>query len=115
MKRILLVEDDHDIAEVITFTLEKAGFQVMKADSAEVALELFRFQKPDLVLSDFKMPGMDGDDFARTIREENPHIPIIILSGFSGELDELPVNFILNKPVDQTRLLQLVQRLLDVA
>ena len=115
MARILLVEDDEDIKEVITFTLEKAGFQVMKADSAEVAIELFRFQKPDLVLSDYKMPGMSGADFAKTVREIDQSIPIIILSGYTGELDEIPVNFILSKPVDQERLLQLVKRLLPAA
>lgn len=91
MARILLVEDEPAIQELIVCNVELAGHEAVRADSAEQALEAIRDSLPDLVLLDWMLPGMSGVDFARRLRAEKRtrDIPIIFLTARSEERDKL--------------------------
>lgn len=69
-QKILLVDDEPDILEIIGFNLEREGYEVFTAPNGRKALEIARKQKPDLVLLDVMMPEMDGMDTCRELRED---------------------------------------------
>jgi two-component system phosphate regulon response regulator PhoB len=91
MARILLVEDEPAIQELIVCNVEMAGHEAIRADSAEQALESIRDSLPDLVLLDWMLPGMSGVDFARRLRADKRtrDVPIIFLTARSEERDKL--------------------------
>lgn len=89
-RRVLLIEDDGDIAEAITYQLEKVGLQVRVARTGEEGLEFAR-KGADLVLLDLNLPGMDGLEVCRMIRRQSgtAQVPIIIVSARSDEVDRV--------------------------
>ena len=89
-RRVLLIEDDDDIAEAIAYQMEKAGLQVRTARTGEEGLEAAR-RGVDLVLLDLNLPGMDGLEVCRMIRRQQTtaHVPIIIVSARSDEVDRV--------------------------
>ena len=91
MKRILLVEDEQPIREMVRFALDKAGFQTDEAEDAEQGLIQIAAQSPDLLLLDWMLPGMSGLDLARRLRREEvtASIPIIMLTARSEEHDRV--------------------------
>src|SRR3974377_1101638 len=88
MKSILVVEDEQKIVQLVRDYLENAGFKVVSAENGRVALEIRRLEKPDLVVLDLGLPGMDGLDVIRNIRKESD-VPIIVLTARSEESDKL--------------------------
>ena len=97
MRKVLVVDDDSHIRDVVCFALRRAGFDVTEAADGEAALLAFRREKPDLVILDILMPVMDGLDVCRTIRAEALHgsesggrnIPILFLSSKDAEADRV--------------------------
>ena len=89
-RRVLLIEDDRDIAEAIAYQLEKAGLQVRMAYTGEEGLEAAR-RGVDLVLLDLNLPNMDGLEVCRMIRRQSAtaHVPIIIVSARGEEVDRV--------------------------
>ena len=87
-KRILLVDDDDLLRRSLAFNLERAGFTAATAASAEDALALARSEVPDLVLLDIGLPGMDGLDALRHLRQQLS-APVIFLTARRRELDEV--------------------------
>jgi two-component system, OmpR family, response regulator AdeR len=85
---VLVVEDDEDIAESLELFLRKEHYRTERANSGEKALKLFRAAKPDLVLLDVGLPGMDGLEVLRTIRTESK-TPVMMLTARSQDIDEL--------------------------
>jgi two-component system, OmpR family, alkaline phosphatase synthesis response regulator PhoP len=87
--RILAVDDEEDIRELLRYNLEKDGFEVSAAESGEKALELLRSEKPDLILLDLMLPGMDGFEVCRILKRNTgtSAIPIVILSAKGEESD----------------------------
>ena len=90
MSRVLVIEDDPDIAEAITYQLERAGNSVKVARTGEEGLEGVR-RGADLVLLDLNLPGMDGLEVCRMIRRQQStaHVPIIIVSARAEEMDRV--------------------------
>ena len=84
--KVLVVEDDRNIAELLQMYLEKEGYKAILAYDGGQGLELFRSEKPDMVLLDIMMPVMNGYDVCRAIRAES-QIPVIMLTA-KGELDD---------------------------
>jgi DNA-binding response OmpR family regulator len=89
-RRVLLIEDDGDIAEAISYQLEKVGLHVKVARTGEEGIEAVR-RGADLVLLDLNLPGMDGLEVCRLIRRQpgTAHIPIIIVSARADEVDRV--------------------------
>ena len=87
-EKILIVEDEKDLAKLIRYNLEKESFRVTTARDAETGLKLARKARPDLILLDIMLPKMDGLEFLRTIRPE-VQVPIILLSAKRSEMDRI--------------------------
>ncbi len=89
-KRVVVIEDELDIAEAISYQLEKIGLQVRVARTGEEGLDAVR-RGTDLVLLDLNLPGMDGLEVCRMIRRQQStaHIPIIIVSARTEEVDRV--------------------------
>ena len=84
--KILLVDDEPDIREALDLYLSQFGYTVLKAENGEKALEAFRKDNPPIVLSDIKMPGMDGIELLQKIKAENPDTEVIMITGH-GDMD----------------------------
>ena len=82
MKRILVVDDEIGARTLIGIMLDRGGFEVLKASDGNEALSLLERDKPDLVILDIMMPGMDGFELCKRIRErpETTETPILMLS-----------------------------------
>ena len=88
MEEILIVEDERDIREILSFNLERAGYRTVEASTAEEGLEKLT-QSTSLILLDVMLPGMSGFEMASKIREADSHVPIIFLTARSSEEDVL--------------------------
>ena len=88
MEEILIVEDERDIREILSFNLERAGYKAIEASSAEQGLEKLN-QSTSLILLDVMLPGMSGYEMAAKVREGGSHVPIIFLTARSAEEDVL--------------------------
>ncbi|MDA1075145.1 MAG: phosphate regulon transcriptional regulator PhoB [Proteobacteria bacterium] len=88
---ILLIEDEPDIREMLTFSLERAGYEVWPAETAEQALTLLEGPLPSIVLIDWMLPGMSGIELARRLRrdEHTASLPLIMLTARGEESDKL--------------------------
>lgn len=84
-KKILVVDDEPDFLEVITARLTANGYVVATASSGEEALEKVKNDKPDAVLLDVLMPGMDGLEILKRIRKADSELPVYIITAFSTE------------------------------
>jgi CheY-like chemotaxis protein/two-component sensor histidine kinase len=82
-KRVMLIDDDHDVRRVVSDMLEALGHQVREADSGLAGLKLIDVQVPDIVLLDFAMPHLNGAEVAKLLKEKHPDLPLIFISGFS--------------------------------
>ena len=78
---ILLVDDEEGIRKVLGISLKDRGYEVLTAGGGEEALRLFRKERPPIVLTDIKMPGMDGIDLLQRIKEERPETEVIMITG----------------------------------
>ena len=83
---ILLVDDERDICDVLDISLSDLGYQVHTAQDGEKALQIFRDIHPPIVLTDIRMPGMDGIELLRTIKRESPDTEVIMITGH-GDMD----------------------------
>jgi two-component system, OmpR family, alkaline phosphatase synthesis response regulator PhoP len=116
--RILLVEDEESLMEVIRFNLEMEGYAVTGAVNGKDALDLLRKQKFDLAILDVMLPQLDGFTVCQTIRAENNRTPVLFLTAKSTSTDRVAGLKIggddyLTKPFNLEELLLRVQRLLD--
>ena len=118
MIRILLVEDSDDILFILQMELEWRGYVVDIAKDANAAVEIARLTRPDVIVSDLRMPGMDGYEFIKCVRQV-PHlaaVPAIALTGFSMEKElrqAIVCGFTacLTKPVEANELARLIESL----
>jgi len=121
MKRILVVDDEIGALTLIGIMLERGGFEVLKAKDAEQALNVLELETPDLIILDVMMPGMDGIELCRVLRQRNDtqELPILILSARgdaksvmsgmdAGASDYLP------KPILHHDLVAKVRRMLNL-
>lgn len=88
MHKVLIVDDDPHIREVLRFALEKAGFKTQEAEDGKQALARFQAFAADLVVLDIMMPEMDGTDVCRTLRQSS-RVPIVFLSSKDEEIDRI--------------------------
>lgn len=89
MRRLLLVEDNTDLAFGLRTSLEVEGYEVMVAPTGPDGLESVRRDTPDLVVLDLMLPGMSGYDVLRTIRREGFDMPVLVMTAKSEEVDKV--------------------------
>ncbi|WP_163651685.1 response regulator YycF [Listeria sp. PSOL-1] len=87
-KKILVVDDEKPIADIVKFNLNKEGFEVVCAYNGDEALELVEEVKPDLILLDIMLPGRDGIEVCREVRKKYD-MPIIMLTAKDSEIDKV--------------------------
>ncbi|GAA0475382.1 hypothetical protein Ade02nite_41480 [Paractinoplanes deccanensis] len=86
---VLVADDDEDVRDLMTFKLERAGFRVIAADNGATALDLVRSSRPDAVILDIDMPGLDGLTVCHQLRASaaTTGIPVLMVSGRGRDLD----------------------------
>ncbi len=87
-KKVLVVDDELEIVKLVRAYLERAGFAVVTAREGREALAVFRHERPQLVILDLNLPGMDGLDVCRALRRDSD-VPIIMLTARIEEADRL--------------------------
>jgi DNA-binding response OmpR family regulator len=86
--RVLVVEDDEGIREMLKYNLSSAGFSVQEASDGAAGLRTARTARPDLILLDLMLPGMSGFDFCRALRKTS-RVPIIMITAKDSEVDKI--------------------------
>ncbi len=91
MRKIALVEDDSDLFALVKYNLEKEGFAFVGSQTGRGVIDLFRREKPDLILLDIMLPDSDGLDICKAIRQhaELAHVPVIFLTARASETDRI--------------------------
>ena len=91
MKRILIVDDEEHILELLEYNLQQEGYKPITADTGEKALELIEAEEIDLVLLDWMLPGIDGIDVLKSIRSSsnNSKLPVILLTAKGDEISKV--------------------------
>lgn len=117
-KKILVVEDDSDVLNLLTLVLRGAGYSVATASDGRTALKKLPSLKPDLVVLDLLLPGMDGFAVCETMRgcSESSHLSVLMLTGLSSQFARLAgfeagANDYLTKPFTPEELLERVHSL----
>ena len=113
-KTVLIVEDEQNIVDILSFNLEREGYNTLEAYDGKTGLQLALEQNPDLVLLDLMLPGMDGFDVCREIRKAGSAVPIIMLTAREEETDkvlglELGADDYITKPFAMRELLARVK------
>ena len=120
MSKIMIVDDEEKIREIVLKMLEDKGHEVMEAESGKECLEIIKDKKPDLILMDVMMPEMDGWEAAREIKKDkaNEEIIISMLTIRSEDedkiksLDDASADWHIAKPIKREKLIQTVGWLL---
>ena len=91
MKRVLIIEDEIDLAELLAFNLEKEGYDATCVHDGKLGLDRARADHPDLILLDLMLPGMLGTDVCKALRKDTraAHIPIIMITAKGDEIDRV--------------------------
>ena len=113
-KTVLIVEDEQNIVDILSFNLEREGYNTLEAYDGPTGLQLALEQNPDLVLLDLMLPGMDGFEVCRRIRETGSAVPILMLTAREEETDkvlglELGADDYITKPFGMRELLARVK------
>ena len=117
---IWITDDDASICWVIDKALNKQGYLTRTFERGETVLSALKFERPDLIVSDIHMPGIDGFDLLKQVNELSPNIPVIIMTAF-GDLDSAVSSFkggayeYLTKPFDTDELVALVAKAVDIS
>ncbi len=111
----MLADDQPSVRQAITLLLSLDKHRVVEAGDGVEALDLFKRDRFDLVITDFEMPGMKGSELATRIRQVSPSQPILMITAFAEELGQMdnPVDVILTKPFQLQELRQALASLLS--
>ena len=88
-KRVLIVDDEKAIVDILEFNLQRDGYDTLKAYDGPEGLRMAREENPDLVLLDVMLPGMDGFEVCRTLRAEGSDVPIVMITAREEETDKV--------------------------
>ena len=112
--RVLVADDDADVREVICLALDRVGVEISAVGSASEAMAVFNDYRPDVLISDWKMPGMDGIDLVSHLKKRDPHLASILITGFGTKETIIEaftrgkINYYVSKPFKVDELLEVV-------
>lgn len=117
MKKILIIEDEKNMVEGLRFNLEARNYFVIAAPDGETGLEKTVEERPDLIILDLMLPGINGYEVCKKLKESNPEIPIVMLTAKSQESDiitglDLGADDYITKPFSVLELLARINALL---
>jgi len=119
MRKIIIVEDEEEIRELLKLRLEKMGFECFLAEDGLRAVTLVKDKRPDLVVLDLMLPKLSGEEVCKEIRKdpEVGNTPIIMLTGKDSDVDRvvgkvIGANCYMSKPCDVHKLLDVINNLL---
>jgi two-component system, OmpR family, alkaline phosphatase synthesis response regulator PhoP len=119
-KKILIVDDEPDILKIVIFRLKSKGYQTTSAISGEEALSLLAEDKPDLIILDLRLPGINGDEVCRKIKtnQEFCDIPVILLTASTGQdleklTEEIGAIDFIRKPFDSQEFIDKIEAILS--
>ena len=119
MKRALVIEDNENNMELITFILEKNGYSTIKAENGKIGIELALKEKPDFILLDIQLPDMDGLEVLKELRksEINSDTPVIAITSYamSGDRERLlqaGCNGYIEKPIDPVTIINQIREII---
>ena len=117
--RILVIDDEESVRDILSRMLRSKGHQVMGASNGEEGIERFRSERFDLVFTDLGMPKMSGWEVGRAIKEMNPKVPIAMITGWGVELNrekmnESGIDLIVSKPFNFDQVIQLVSEAMEL-
>jgi len=119
MKKVLVIEDNADNMKLITFILEKNGYNTIRAENGTTGIELALKEKPDFVLLDIQLPDMDGTEVLKELRksEIDGGIPIIPITSYamSGDRERLigaGCNGYIEKPIDPVTIMNQIKEII---
>lgn len=115
--RVLIIEDEENIREVLEEMLSAEGYAVVQAKSGEEGIDIFKKQKVDLVITDLGMTRLSGWEVADQIKALAPHTPVILSTGWGVKLDQFEmhkknIDRILRKPFKMEQILNMISELL---
>jgi CheY-like chemotaxis protein len=116
-RRIMIVDDDESIRSLLRMTLPDEDYEMAEAADGAAALQQFRAEAPDLILLDWRMPGIGGSTVLDAVKAENPQLPVIVLTSEVEDhhralAEALNADAFLTKPFSPLELLATVERLL---
>ena len=107
--KLLVIDDEESTRDLLRITLESDGYEVLTAEDGPIGLEIFTKENPTIVLTDIKMPGMDGIEVLRRVKEHNKDAEVIVITGH-GEMNlainalQLEASDFINKPISDAAL-----------
>jgi len=116
--QLLLIDDEPGILKVLGISLADRGYRVLTAESGEKALHVFHEARPEIILTDIKMPGMDGIELLKRIKEESPNTEVIMITGH-GEMElaiqslKYDASDFITKPIDDEALDMALRRAME--
>ena len=115
---LLLIDDEQSLVETLSVLLKREGFEVVSALTGTEGVEKFDETKPDIVLTDVRMPKMDGVEVLQTLRERNPHVPIVLMTAQASlqsaiQAVNLGATHYVQKPFVNEELLAILRRSLE--
>ncbi len=121
MKKVLVIEDNEDNLRLITFALNRSGYEVISAVTGEEGVERALAEAPFFIIMDIDLPGIDGLEATRRIRRSpiDGHIPIIAITSYAmrGDMEkilEAGCNGYFEKPIDPLRIMDDIHRVLGI-
>src|SRR5215218_6102089 len=120
MQRILIIDDDRVMCLLLKRFLTRHGFEVLESYSGKKALELLETVEPDLVMCDFRLEDMEGNVLLGKIKEKYPHLPVIIITGYSDikiavEVMKMGAYDYITKPLFPDEILVTIRKALETS
>jgi YesN/AraC family two-component response regulator len=109
MRKLLLIDDEEGVRNILGLSLRNDGYNVLLAGDGRKGLELLKSEQPDIVLTDIKMPGMDGIEVLKKVKETRPETEVIVITGH-GDMNlaikslQLDASDFITKPVSDEAL-----------
>ena len=118
MLKALVIDDEQPTLFMFNLFLDAFGYDVITAENAAAGIELFKKERPSIVFTDIKMPGMDGLDALKMLKSIDPAVQVIVMTGH-GDQDlmkqamELKATAFLNKPIERAALEKVLKKALN--